>query len=68
MDWDDYRNKDGSLDLLDILDDIIGNHIVPGFAEAKEFLEAVENIQPIRSRQVASLALATACKIAKGKE
>lgn len=63
MDWDKFRRKDGSLDLTDILEDLVGSGPIAGVEHAKQFLQAVEELQPIRSRQVASLALATACRI-----
>jgi hypothetical protein len=59
MNWDEYRRTDGSIDLIKAFDE---EHKTENFNKAisKNFLELMQIYQPIKSRQVAALALAQA--------
>ena len=63
MNWDKYRRPDGTIDLIEAYtcECIIGDFFGNGF----EYLRYVEELQLIKSRQVAAIALATAVDISK---
>ena len=60
IDWDEYRREDYSIDLVKIWVDEHDDLEVGEDEESISFLRKVENLQKLKSRQVASLALATA--------
>lgn len=66
--WENYRNADGSLDLKSALDDQCrGRQIKPAdWRRACEFLDTVQELMPVRSRQAAAIALTRALEIAWG--
>lgn len=65
--WEDYRRPDGTLDLVRCFEDShnVKQHQYPiGYTlKSITFLKSVEKIHPIKSRQVAALALAQAWEI-----
>jgi hypothetical protein len=59
MNWDKYRREDNSIDLIKAFEE---EHKIENFNKtiSRKFLELIQIYQPIKSRQVASLALAQA--------
>jgi hypothetical protein len=56
MDWEKYRNEDGSLDLIRAYQD----ERAKGHRVAELFLKVTQRFQPIKSRQAAAIALTQA--------
>lgn len=67
MDWNNYRRSDGSIDLIAVWEIDAHNAGVPR-NRAVRFLQHVEWLQPINSRQAAALAVAQATQIALSEE
>ena len=66
IDWDNYRDGDGHLNLVEIFEDHFTGHIVRTLV-AKDYLRTITEIHPITSRQAAAAALATAQHINKDR-
>lgn len=69
IDWDAHRRADGSIDLWEAFVDMMQRSpysrsrfdlLDESSQRAKSYLLLVESIQPIKSRQAAALAIATA--------
>lgn len=56
IEWEKYRDQAGVINLLLIYSDLYGYADEP----VKDFFKTLETLRPVRSRQVASLALAMA--------
>jgi hypothetical protein len=64
IEWEDYRSHGGVIDLKEAFDDALAiparNRNKTAQAEAFAFLDRVQELRPIVSRQVAALAIAQA--------
>lgn len=60
MNWNDYRNADGTIDLVKAFSAVYGGHRDINFEYAEGYLSMIESLQPIKSRQAASVAIVTA--------
>lgn len=61
MNWDEYRREDWSIDLYDAWLGQLKKELDAGHVSmVRHFLENIEDKHPIRSRQVAALAIAQA--------
>ena len=58
--WDKYRDEQGFIDLVAAAEAHQGEKLT---TEERYYLTAISEIQPIRSRQVAAMAMATAFKL-----
>lgn len=57
MDWDQYKNRDGVIDLSAAYFNTGGVEAADS-TDSLSFIHAVEKLQPIRSRQVAAVIIA----------
>ena len=66
IDWDEFRCNDGTLDLNAAFERLFptAHHLGANVRQAYAFLDAAQEIHPIRSRQVAAMALAYANTLA----
>jgi hypothetical protein len=65
VDFDIWRRKDGSISLVNLWKGNAPHRLSKAQEEAgRVFLEAIEDVQRIRSRQVAVLAISTAGMVA----
>lgn len=61
MDWEQYRNKDGSIDLMKAFNDVIINkQNLNNISDGFNYIQSVLYIQQIKSRQVAAVILTNA--------
>lgn len=66
--WENFRRKDGTLDLLAALMDRAPAYPNPvRVKQATDFIDEVEDFCPIRSRQAAALTLTQALRILRGE-
>ena len=65
MNWDNHRREDGSINLIDAWDSQVVKPLTRGQRSfAEYFLNGVENVRLVRSRQVAALCIAQANSLA----
>lgn len=57
MNWEAHRREDGSIDLVAAFAEING---VPPDARVAAYLNMIQNLQPVKSRQTAAVAIAAA--------
>lgn len=58
--WDKHRRVDGSINLAEVLREDRGLSPYASMDQAFLYLRLVESIQPVKSRQAAAIAIATA--------
>lgn len=63
MDWDRYRRDDYTIDLVKAFKVIYGDDKAINHERAQSYLGMVEQLQPVRSRQTAAVAIAGAGEI-----
>jgi len=66
FDFTNFYNDDGSINLKECLAAMYEGHAsYNGWRRAKEYVESVERIRPVTSRQLAAVVIATAIDMAK---
>lgn len=64
IDWDEFRCNDGTLDLCAALERLLPEAFQGQHTASYRLLDIIQEIHPIRSRQVAAVALAHALALA----
>lgn len=64
MKLDNYRNVDGTLNLHRALDDMTDGVQTTYYGDAVSYIDAIQQIQPIASRQAGAIILVNALNIA----
>jgi hypothetical protein len=69
IDWEKFRDSEGVIQLRSVFLDEVGfDKSWPAVDKANEYLRHIEEMCPVRSRQVAAVAIATAKTIVYGWE
>lgn len=61
MNWEAHRREDGSIDLVAVFTEI--NGVSPN-VRVTAYLNMIQNLQPVKSRQTAAVAIAVAYYLA----
>ena len=66
--WENFRRKDGTLDLwAALIDRAPKHHVAANVRRAMDFLDECEEMCPLRNPEAASIALANALRIVRGE-
>lgn len=60
MNWENFRQRDGSIDLISAFNSENRSLNISGIKAARDFLLSVMDLRPITSRQAAAVAVAHA--------